>query len=183
MGSFEPVWNSGINAPMGFAWAMVERPGIYLPVGLPRDRLLQHLLRQLAAERAMRDATSPEIAQELTRKVLAPPLEVPGEELEELRRFLLVLESQTGLVPLAPCEADMDQGGHSLPFPFRGAGLSRSSASASSGCGPRLRACRRSGCFPLPRTAAERPFPPGLCPSRPWARGLPRLGSVGGRSG
>jgi hypothetical protein len=136
-GSFEPIWNSGINAPMGFAWAMVERPGIYLPVGLPRDRLLQHLLRQLAAERAMRDATSPEIAQELTRKVLAPLVEVRGEELEELRRFLLVLESQTGLVPLAPCEADMDQGGHSLPFPFRGAGLSRSSASASSGCGPR----------------------------------------------
>ena len=101
---------------------MVERPGIYLPVGLPRDRLLQHLLRQLAAERAMRDATSPEIAQELTRKVLAPPLEVPGEELEELRRFLLVLESQTGLVPPVPGEADLGRGGHLLPFPLPGGG-------------------------------------------------------------
>jgi outer membrane protein assembly factor BamB len=70
----------------------------------------------------MRDATSPEIAQELTRKVLAPLLEVSGEELEDLRRFLLVLESQTGLVPLAPGEADLGQGGHLLPFPLPGGG-------------------------------------------------------------
>jgi outer membrane protein assembly factor BamB len=121
-GSFEPVWNSGINAPMGFAWAMIERPGIYVPVGLPRDRLLQHLLRRLAAERAMRDATSPEVAEELTRKVLAPLQEVSGDELEELRRFLIVLESQTGLVPLAPGEADLGHGGHLRPIPLPGGG-------------------------------------------------------------
>src|SRR6185369_2043384 len=35
-----PVWNSGINLALGFVWTRIRRPGLYVALGLPRDRLL-----------------------------------------------------------------------------------------------------------------------------------------------
>jgi len=49
--TLRPVWDSGVNVPLGFAWARVRRPGVYVAIGLPRDRLLQETIRRMAQER------------------------------------------------------------------------------------------------------------------------------------
>lgn len=64
--SLKPVWNSGINLAYNFVWAKIRRPGTYVPIGLPRDRLLQESLRALAHERRLRDIDDPKAARELT---------------------------------------------------------------------------------------------------------------------
>src|SRR5216683_748470 len=46
--SLRPVWNSGINLGHGYVWAKIRRPGVYVPIGLPRDRLLYEALRSMA---------------------------------------------------------------------------------------------------------------------------------------
>lgn len=46
--SLQLVWNSGVNIGMGFAWAKIRRPGMYVVLGLPSDRLLRETLRALA---------------------------------------------------------------------------------------------------------------------------------------
>src|SRR6266516_4641606 len=53
--TLRPVWASGINVALGFAWAKIDRPGIYVVVGLPRDRFLQALLGELALRRRYAD--------------------------------------------------------------------------------------------------------------------------------
>jgi hypothetical protein len=53
-----PIWNSGINLGMGFVWAFVGRAGTYVPIGLPRDRVLTSALRHLAEERRTWDDAS-----------------------------------------------------------------------------------------------------------------------------
>lgn len=116
--SLQPVWSSGLNLDFGFVWAEIARPGVYVPIGLPRDRLLQDLLRTLARERSYNDTSSPERMEELTRRVLAPFLEAPQEELDALRRLLATLEAQTALVPLSPLEIRLGKGGHLDPLPL-----------------------------------------------------------------
>src|SRR5438552_96086 len=39
--SFKPHWNSGVNVGLNFVWAKIDRGGVYVPIGLPRDRLVQ----------------------------------------------------------------------------------------------------------------------------------------------
>src|SRR5215216_2534161 len=82
-----PVWNSGVNVGLGYAWAAIRRPGVYVLIGLPRDRLLQELIQSLAERRRLRDLDSDK-ARELTREMFAPLLEIPDGELDDLRSFL-----------------------------------------------------------------------------------------------
>jgi len=116
--TLHPVWNSGVNVDLGFIWAKIRRPGVYLPIGLPRDRLLQEALRSTARERRFADTDSPEEMQSLTENALRPFLEVPAEAVEELREFLARTEVQTGLPGFLPGEVKLRQGGHVAAFPL-----------------------------------------------------------------
>src|ERR1700730_6386508 len=49
--SLKPVWNSGVNVQFGYVWAKIRKPGIYVPVGLPRDPVLREFLTRIARER------------------------------------------------------------------------------------------------------------------------------------
>jgi outer membrane protein assembly factor BamB len=114
--SFAAVWSSGINVRLGFLWSRVRRAGEYVAIGLPHDRLLQDALRRLAEERRGRG----EDGDDLTEEFLAPFLEVPPEELEELRRLITRVELQTGVEGLSPVDLEMDTGGHPRAFLFPG---------------------------------------------------------------
>jgi outer membrane protein assembly factor BamB len=113
--SFQAIWNSGINLAFHFVWAKIQRPGTYLPIGLPRDRLLKESLRALAYERSLRDNYDPQAARELTLRYLEPFLQMDAETLERLRDLITRFEiSTTDDIPLA--EYNFGLGGHPLPF-------------------------------------------------------------------
>lgn len=118
-GTLRPVWNSGLNVGLGFAWARIDRGGTYVPLGLPRDRLLQELLRELAWARHAADRHSTEDEDSLTRAQLALLLDSPADELEELRAMLTRLEVQTGAA-IVPQDLRTGPGGHLLPFALPG---------------------------------------------------------------
>src|SRR5690349_11785165 len=65
-----PIWNSGINIEQGFIWAKIRKPGVLVPIGLPDDPLLREALREIARERRLSDADSPERAHEITQNAL-----------------------------------------------------------------------------------------------------------------
>jgi len=111
-----PVWNSGINRGLGYVWAKITRPGTYVPIGLPRDRLLQECVRLLAQERRYAEHESREQRDELTQAAFAPLTETTEDELRELRRLLAQLEVQTSRRPLDPHEVRHGRGGYILPF-------------------------------------------------------------------
>lgn len=117
-GALKPVWNSGVNLQHGFAWAKVRRPGTYVPIGLPRDRLLRETLRAVAEERAHTDDAEPERVHGLTARHLAALHETDDDELYELRQLLTTLELQTGVGPFTENDLRLGPGGHILPFPL-----------------------------------------------------------------
>jgi outer membrane protein assembly factor BamB len=95
-----PLWNSGVNPDLGYAWACITRPGEYFPIGLPRDVLLREALRTLAEQRRYLSGDSLEEMREVTRAVLRPLLQARAEEIERWRRTLAEAEIQTGGRPL-----------------------------------------------------------------------------------
>jgi outer membrane protein assembly factor BamB len=119
-GGFEPVWNSGINYTLGFTWAEITSPGTYLPLGLPRDRLLRELLRTMARERIYRTSVS----RSRTFSFLRERFNLFGgeraEEFERARQFLTTLELQTGAGAYTQADIRVGRGGHALPFPLPG---------------------------------------------------------------
>ena len=117
-GTVTPVWNSGINHGFGYVWAKITRPGTYVPIGLPRDRLLQECIRALAQQRRYAEHESREQRDELTRAALTPFTETTEEELHELRLLLAQLEVQTSRRPLASYEVRHGRGGYIRPFPL-----------------------------------------------------------------
>jgi outer membrane protein assembly factor BamB len=160
-----PIWSSGVNIGLGYAWARIHRPGVYLPIGLPRDRLLQELIRGLAEQRRLGDL-DPEEGRELTREVLASLLEAPEDELEELRAFLATLELKSAVAPVPMHELDFGQGGHIAGFHLPG--------------GARLEELRRrvAELDPGPRGLPEEElfYPPELPRNElPWPRRPGRL--------
>jgi outer membrane protein assembly factor BamB len=114
--ALRPVWNSGLTNEGAFVWAKITRPGLYVPIGLPRDRLLQELLRALARERRLADTASPESHQEMTVAALAPFQDAPEDELLELRRLVTNAELHTGARHFAPGEFVRGHGGHIRAF-------------------------------------------------------------------
>ncbi len=116
--SLRPLWNSGINVGHGFVWAKIRRPGLYVPIGLPLDWLLQEVLRTMANQRCYADADSPEEMKAVTESALALFLEPPEQDLEESRRLLTVIEVQSGLRPIAPHEIRYGRGGYIQSFPL-----------------------------------------------------------------
>ena len=49
--TLEPIWNSGVNLDLRHIWAKISTPGIYVPIGLPRDMLLVNALSIMARDR------------------------------------------------------------------------------------------------------------------------------------
>jgi outer membrane protein assembly factor BamB len=113
--TLRPIWTSGVNVGLGYAWATVRRPGTYVLIGLPRDRLVRELIRTLAEQRRLADLDT-EGGRELTREVLRPLLEAPEEELEAFRAFLATLEVKTAVTDVPPHELNFGQGGHLAGF-------------------------------------------------------------------
>lgn len=117
-GTLKPVWNSGLNLELGFVWAKVNRPGTYVPLGLPRDRVLREALRAAARERERTDTASREKTHGLTHRHLDLFHEADEDELYELRHFLTALELQTGVGPFTENDVRLGPGGHIMPFPL-----------------------------------------------------------------
>ncbi|OLB98490.1 MAG: hypothetical protein AUH35_04150 [Nitrospirae bacterium 13_1_40CM_62_7] len=117
-GSLKPVWNSGANVGLGYVWAKIERPGEYVPIGLPRDRLLQQALRTMAEQRRYVDSNAVKDMEEITAVCLAPLIDTPLEELDRLRRALAVLEVQSTLRPRAELPITIGRGGYLNAFPL-----------------------------------------------------------------
>jgi len=117
-GAFTPLWSSAVNTQLAFLWARVRRPGTYIGVGLPRDRLLQEALRRLAEARRLREPDDDGRA--LVEEAFATLLQLPEAELDELRRHLAGVEIQTAVEGLSPMDVEMDTGGHPRGFLFPG---------------------------------------------------------------
>jgi outer membrane protein assembly factor BamB len=116
--ALRPHWDSGINVGLGFVWAKITSPGTYVPIGLPRDRLLQVALLEMARARFY-GTSSVEESRARLRDALQLFHELPVEELEELRALLTRVEVQTG-ASVAPQDVRPGRGGHLIAFPFPG---------------------------------------------------------------
>src|SRR5262245_57968191 len=110
---FRPVWNSGLNLALGFAWARVRAPGLYVAIGLPRDRLLQETIRRMAYERRFRGDAEADAPR---RAFLA----LPPDAIEELREYLARVELQTTVDTTAIADVEPGTGGHPLGFRLPG---------------------------------------------------------------
>lgn len=117
-GRLTPVWHSGINQKERFVWTRIARPGVYVPIGLPRDRLLKTLLHQIARTRLLADDPEGEDVEAAARELLRPFLE-PDDQLFEIRRALVMVEAQTAAGATPPEDVEMRHGGHfgTLPLP------------------------------------------------------------------
>jgi len=116
--SLQPVWDSGINVGQGFIWAKIRQPGVLVPIGHPRDRLLYGLLRTLARQRRYADLKTSDEMKAFTMRLLAPFLETPREELEDVRLQLTVLEVQTGVGQFTQNDLKFGRGYSLLAFPL-----------------------------------------------------------------
>lgn len=109
----EPVWNSGYSVGSGFVWAIVAAPGTYVPIGLPRDRLVEAALQRIAVDRRL---NGPALRAEEERATgdrrITSLLDGPPEAIAELRRFVAALELQTGTEPARPDLMEQETGGH-----------------------------------------------------------------------
>jgi outer membrane protein assembly factor BamB len=115
-----PIWNSGINLGMGFVWAFVGRAGTYVPIGLPRDRVLTSALRHLAEERRTWDDASPEEFRKWMRDALGLLLDAPEEDVEELRRLVATIELQTAPHGFLPGDLRIGGDAQIEPVPLPG---------------------------------------------------------------
>ena len=97
-------------------------PGIYLPIGLPRDVLLRDALRSLAQHRLFSPTATAQAAREITAANLAPFVGDGAGKLSELREQMACLEFQTTAGARQAGEFRIGSGGRILSFPFpRGA--------------------------------------------------------------
>ncbi len=113
----KPIWSSGINLAFGFIWAEIRQPGTYAAIALPRDRLLQVLIRKLAQERRLRDEPTSKEASALAAEVLAPLLKTPAESLDQVRQLVSKVEVETGL-PAVAREVVLGHNAEVAPFPL-----------------------------------------------------------------
>jgi outer membrane protein assembly factor BamB len=87
-----PLWRSGVNLAHSFVWAEITEPGLFVPVGLPRDRLLLSLVLGLARRRALHGAGGNAA---LLREAFAPLLSAPETTIQQVRYQLTRLELRT----------------------------------------------------------------------------------------
>ena len=114
--SFLPVWDSGIVVDTGIVWSKIRRPGIYAPIGLPRDKLVLEMLRHMAFERRYLGTESKEEMEAVTKKSISLFMDVPEKDLDELRRLLTISEIRSAVGSISPKEIIFGHGGHLRSF-------------------------------------------------------------------
>lgn len=118
--AYEPVWSSGVNTELGYAWAVLGANGVYAVLGLPEDKLLREALREVAYERR---TTPPGRAPEQSVARLLSTWSADSdasEDLDRVRRFLTRLEFQTGRAVPDLAELEVGTGGHIERHPLPG---------------------------------------------------------------
>ena len=116
-GSLKPVWNSGLTSELKYIWGTVHEPGIYVPLGLPRDRLLNESLRALAFARKVDGGRAEN--KDLLEQYLGPFLNLDSDKLDDVRKRLAEFEIRTGVdIPFE--ERNVGEGGHPLAFHLPG---------------------------------------------------------------
>jgi outer membrane protein assembly factor BamB len=118
--ALQPVWNSGVNSEFGFIWAKIGQPGLYLPIGLPRDPVLREMLRELARSRRLAGADAERDRQFITDRVLAPLVEAAPGDLEALRGLLAQVDIHAGGRKAGQHEIEWGHGGHVRGFRLPG---------------------------------------------------------------
>ena len=120
-GAHQPNWDSGVVQGLGYIWAKIEAPGLYVAIGLPRDRLMRQLLRDLAFARSTSLVITPDQSRALVHEHLIRPLAtMPLERLEYLREMLAADDAATGVDPPAEVESRRGHDGEILPPPLPG---------------------------------------------------------------
>jgi outer membrane protein assembly factor BamB len=114
--TLRPVWNSGINVQNGFTWAKISQPGTYVPLGLPLDPVFREVIQTMARLRAYADTDSVEDMRAITQSALELLLRLQEEELEGLRRSLLLMEVEGGTRHYARHEIRYGHGVHPREF-------------------------------------------------------------------
>ena len=115
-----PVWQSGVNASLGFVWAKLPGSGTYRAIGLPRDLLLREAVRDMARRRGYSPGASSEDNARITADALAMFREAPVREFQEFRRLLTLAEVQSGPRRFSEVELQRGEGFHLAPFPLPG---------------------------------------------------------------
>jgi outer membrane protein assembly factor BamB len=95
--SFELIVRSGLDLAGMRVWSQVTRPGTYVTVGAPRDRLLHESVKALGRGRAEVDAAEQEEHDRLTTEALLPFINADPDELHAARQALTVVELQTSI--------------------------------------------------------------------------------------
>lgn len=118
--SFELVARSGLDLDGMRVWSQVTRPGTYVTVGAPRDRLLAESLRALGRRRAELDASDREERHVLTAEALQPFTSAPRDELDAARQALTLVELQTSIERFLGHDYSHDSERHLEPFMLPG---------------------------------------------------------------
>jgi outer membrane protein assembly factor BamB len=116
--ALRPVWNSGLNVEHGFVWSEVIRPGVYVPIGLPRDKVLRETLRTIWQQRTFDHADSAEGTRRMALTQLTALVESEPEQLTRLRRAAALVEFQTGSLKMDPTEIRIGPAGTLQPVPL-----------------------------------------------------------------
>jgi outer membrane protein assembly factor BamB len=88
-GAWSPVWDSGVQIDRRGVWARVQKPGLYVPIGLPRDRVVRALLRSVAVQRQLRIMHPPDRRAAVTTERLKNTLAAtPRAALQRLRQLV-----------------------------------------------------------------------------------------------
>lgn len=118
--SFELIARSGLDRAGMRVWSQVTRPGTYVTVGAPRDRLLAESLKALGRRRAEVDAPDEEERHQLTADALTPFAKAPSDELNAARQALTAVELQTSIERFLGHDLKHDSERHLEPFTFPG---------------------------------------------------------------
>jgi len=115
-GALEPVWNSGVNVDLGYVWSKIRRPGIYIPIGLPRDPVIREFLSDLAKQRIYASTDSAEEMKAITQNAVAAFLAVPEEDVAQVRKLVAVAHVHAAPQPTAREHFELGRGMHVLGF-------------------------------------------------------------------
>jgi outer membrane protein assembly factor BamB len=124
LGSWTPIWSSGVQLSERRVWAEIGRPGRYVPVGLPRDPVLREGVRVLASHHAFAPTDPASATGGAVATAFAAILRSDPKQLESLRQRLACIEFQTGNRPDDNADFRHGEGGAVLPFSLpKGASL------------------------------------------------------------
>jgi hypothetical protein len=115
-GALKPVWNSGVSVESGYVWSKIQRPGIYVPIGLPRDPVMREFLAGIARERVYASTDSADDMEAITQKAVSALLAVPDQDLADVRQHLAIARVHTSPRGVAPTHLEFGKGRHVVAF-------------------------------------------------------------------